>query len=241
MEQLLNEFSVALPIEKAWRILTDIEKIAPCLPGASLEEIDGETYSGSVKVKVGPIVASYKGKASFIEMDHAAHRAVLKAEGRDTKGQGNASATITAELNQDGEQTKVKVTTDLAITGRVAQFGRGVLSDVSSKLMGQFVTSLEEMIETDTKPAAKKDKVSPTGKNETLSEGGNESQTPPPSVASEGPRKIAHKETEPVDLLNMAGSSLKKRLIPGGFGALVLVLFLLGRRRRKNRLRAKKS
>ncbi len=240
MEQLLNEFSVALPIEKAWRILTDIEKIAPCLPGASLEEIDGETYSGSVKVKVGPIVASYKGKASFIEMDHGAHKAVLKAEGRDTKGQGNASATITAELSRDGEQTKVKVTTDLAITGRVAQFGRGVLSDVSSKLMGQFVDALEELIESDTKPAAKQETVSPGANDEAVSTNDSGPQTPPP-VAGDGPRKIAHKEAEPVDLLNMAGSSLKKRLIPGGFGALVLVLFLLGRRRRKNRSRAKKS
>jgi len=240
VEQLLNEFSVALPIEKAWRILTDIEKIAPCLPGASLEEIDGETYSGSVKVKVGPIVASYKGKASFIEMDHGAHKAVLKAEGRDTKGQGNASATITAELSRDGEQTKVKVTTDLAITGRVAQFGRGVLSDVSSKLMGQFVDSLEELIASDSKPATKQETVSPGANDEAVSTGDSGSQIPSP-VASDGPRKIAHKEAEPVDLLNMAGSSLKKRLIPGGFGALVLVLFLLGRRRRKNRSRAKKS
>ncbi len=240
MEQLLNEFSVALPIEKAWRILTDIEKIAPCLPGASLEEIDGETYSGSVKVKVGPIVASYKGKASFIEMDHGVHKAVLKAEGRDTKGQGNASATITAELSRDGERTKVKVTTDLAITGRVAQFGRGVLSDVSSKLMGQFVDSLEEMIESDNKPATKQETVSPEMKDEETATSDNGPQVSPP-VAGEGPRKIAHKEAEPVDLLNMAGSSLKKRLIPGGFGALVLVLFLFGRRRRKNRSRAKKS
>ncbi len=240
MEQLLNEFSVALPIEKAWRILTDIEKIAPCLPGASLEEIDGETYSGSVKVKVGPIVASYKGKASFIEMDHGAHKAVLKAEGRDTKGQGNASATITAELSRDGEQTKVKVTTDLAITGRVAQFGRGVLSDVSSKLMGQFVDALEELIASDSKPATKQETVSPGANDEAVSTNDSGPQTPPP-VAGDGPRKIAHKEAEPVDLLNMAGSSLKKRLIPGGFGALVLVLFLLGRRRRKNRSRAKKS
>ena len=134
MEQLVNEFSVSLPIDKAWAILTDVEKIAPCLPGAALEEIDGEVYSGSVKVKVGPIVASYKGKASFIEMDKDAHKAVLKAEGRDTKGQGNASATITAELTAVGDATKVKVSTDLAITGRVAQFGRGVLSDVSSKV-----------------------------------------------------------------------------------------------------------
>ncbi len=236
MEQLLNEFSVALPIEKAWRILTDIEKIAPCLPGATLEEIDGETYTGSVKVKVGPVVASYKGKASFIEMDHANHRAVLKAEGRDTKGQGNASATVAAELSGDGDQTDVKVITDLAITGRVAQFGRGVLSDVSSKLMGQFVNSLEKLIEQEVKPAAAVG-IGAEEKTEMPSEAG---ASPSEAVPSEGPRKIVQKEAEPVDLLNIAGSSLKKRLIPGGIGALILVLFLLGRRRRKSKARASK-
>lgn len=236
MEQLVNEFSVSLPIDKAWAILTDVEKIAPCLPGASLEEIDGEVYTGSVKVKVGPIVASYKGKASFIEMDQASHKAVLKAEGRDTKGQGNASATITAELNADGDSTKVKVTTDLAITGRVAQFGRGVLSDVSAKLMGQFVSSLEELIQNDSKPAPVKDESEQVA---SIQDGGKKAgtssreATSAASSSAAGPRKIAHKEAEPVDLLNVAGGSLKKKLIPGGFGALVLVLFLLGRRRRR--------
>lgn len=236
MEQLVNEFSVALPIDKAWAILTDVEKIAPCLPGATLEEIDGEVYSGSVKVKVGPIVASYKGKASFIEMDKAVHKAVLKAEGRDTKGQGNASATITAELSADGDKTKVKVTTDLAITGRVAQFGRGVLSDVSSKLMGQFVTSLESLIINDSKPPSAPKASSKSADAEiTKLTPGTSSGSDTSSAAAEGPRKISHEAAEPVDLLNMAGGSLKKRLIPGGFGALFFVLFLLGRRRRKNK------
>lgn len=232
MEQLLNEFSVALPIEKAWRTLTDIEKIAPCLPGATLEEIDGETYTGSVKVKVGPITASYRGKASFIEMDHGIHKAVLKAEGRDTKGQGNASATVTAELMEDGDKTKVKVTTDLAITGRVAQFGRGVLSDVSSKLMGQFVNSLEELIENDVQPAPKKEAESAA--SEASAAAPEEAAQAAPA---QGPRKITQREAEPVDLLEVAGSSLKKRLIPGGIGALIFILFLLGRRRRKSKAR----
>lgn len=232
MEQLVNEFSVALPIDKAWAILTDVEKIAPCLPGASLEEVDGDVYSGSVKVKVGPIVASYKGKASFIEMDESGHKAVLKAEGRDTKGQGNASATITAELSENGDKTDVKVTTDLAITGRVAQFGRGVLTDVSSKLMGQFVTSLEGLIAGDSSSTATSKATG--GASATTSSNGSSTAAPESVSSSEGPRKIEHKPAEPVNLLNVAGGSLKKRLIPGGFGALVLVLFLLGRRKRKH-------
>src|SRR5438874_7584063 len=116
------------------------------MPGAELQEIDGEEYPGVVKVKVGPITAQYKGKATFVERDEAAHRAVLRAEGRDVRGQGNANATITATLVPEGEGTKVKVVTDLTITGRAAQFGRGVMADVSTKLLGQFVSCLEKNV-----------------------------------------------------------------------------------------------
>src|SRR5580692_3022326 len=129
--ELTNEFRVAVPLEEAWAVLTDVERIAPCLPGAQLQEVEGDQYRGIVKVKVGPITAQYKGAATFLEQDVAAHRVVLRAEGRDTRGQGNANATV------------VKVVTDLTITGKVAQFGRGVLAEVSGKLMGQFVDNLE--------------------------------------------------------------------------------------------------
>jgi uncharacterized protein len=141
--ELTNEFHVAVPLERAWAVLTDVELIAPCLPGAQLEEIEGNEYRGGVKIKVGPITAQYKGKATFLEKDDINHKAVLRAEGRDTKGQGNASATITATLVAAGTGTDVKVSTDLTITGKVAQFGRGVLADVSAKILGQFVTCLE--------------------------------------------------------------------------------------------------
>ncbi|HLF40014.1 MAG TPA: SRPBCC family protein, partial [Acidimicrobiia bacterium] len=144
--ELTNEFSVKVPIDEAWALLTDVERIAPCMPGAELQEIEGDSYKGIVKVKVGPITAQYKGKASFVEKDDAGHRAVLRAEGRDTRGQGNANAVITATLVPDGEGTKVSVVTDLTITGRAAQFGRGVMADVSSKLMGQFVSCLETKV-----------------------------------------------------------------------------------------------
>ncbi len=144
--ELTNEFEVAVPVEEAWAVLTDVERIAPCMPGAELQEVEGDEYRGIVKVKVGPITASYKGAARFEELDVTAHRAVLKAEGRETRGQGNASATITAAMEPSGEGTKVKVSTDLAITGKVAQFGRGVLADVSGKLLGQFVHNLETTV-----------------------------------------------------------------------------------------------
>jgi uncharacterized protein len=141
--ELTNEFRVSVPVEDAWAVLTDVERIAPCLPGAQLQEIEGDEYRGIVKVKVGPITAQYKGKATFQEKDDAGHVAVLKAEGRDTRGQGNASARITATLVPDGDGTNVKVVTDLTVTGKVAQFGRGVLADVSGKLLTQFVECLE--------------------------------------------------------------------------------------------------
>ena len=144
--ELTNEFVVPVKVDEAWGLLTDVERIAPCMPGAELQEIDGEEYRGIVKVKVGPITAQYKGKATFIEKDDGAHRAVLRAEGRDTRGQGNANATITATLVAEGDGTKVTVVTDLAITGRAAQFGRGVMADVSTKLLGQFVQCLEKNV-----------------------------------------------------------------------------------------------
>ena len=137
--ELKNDFEVSTGVEEAWSVLTDVERIAPCLPGAELREIDGDEYRGVVKVKVGPITAQYKGTATFVEQDTATHKAVLRAEGRDTRGQGNANATVTATLTPEPDGTRVTVVTDLTITGKVAQFGRGVLAEVSAKLIGQFV------------------------------------------------------------------------------------------------------
>jgi carbon monoxide dehydrogenase subunit G len=144
--ELTNDFRVGVPVERAWEVLNDVELIAPCMPGAQLQEVEGDEYRGIVKVKVGPVTAQYKGAARFLERDEAAHRLVLRAEGRETRGQGNANATITAEMTADGEGTAVSVVTDLTVTGRVAQFGRGVMADVSSKLLGQFVDCLENKL-----------------------------------------------------------------------------------------------
>src|SRR5579862_4251670 len=140
--ELTNDFRVGVSVPEAWKVLTDVERIAPMLPGAQLQEVEGEEYRGVVKVKVGPITAQYKGQATFVERDENAGRVVLRASGRDTRGQGNASATITATMIPDGDGTKVTVLTDLTITGKVAQFGRGVLAEVSGKLIGQFVDNL---------------------------------------------------------------------------------------------------
>ena len=141
--ELVHEFTVAVPVEQAWDVLTDVQRIAPCLPGAELTGVDGGTYQGQVKVKVGPITAQYKGTASFAEKNEAARRVVLKASGRDTRGQGTASATVTATMVADGGSTTVSIVTDLSVSGRVAQFGRGVMADVSARLLEQFVHNLE--------------------------------------------------------------------------------------------------
>jgi uncharacterized protein len=155
--ELVHEFSVPVPVERAWEVLTDVQRIAPCMPGAQLTDVDGDTYHGQVKIKVGPITAQYKGTASFTEKDEAAHRVVLKANGRDARGQGNAAATVTAEMAAADGGTTVHITTDLSISGRVAQFGRGVMGDVSAKLLEQFVHNLEADVLTPPEEAASGD------------------------------------------------------------------------------------
>ena len=152
--EINDSFRVNHPIEETWKVLLDIERIAPSLPGAELQEVEGDDYRGVVKVKVGPITAQYKGTAKLAEVDEAARRLVLDASGRDTRGQGNAKAKIVVTMADDGGGTHVDVSTDLSITGKVAQFGRGVLADVSSKLMGQFVENLEREVFADIAPPA---------------------------------------------------------------------------------------
>ena len=140
--QLEHSFTVPVGVDEAWAVLLDIERVAPCMPGAAVDSVDGDDFTGTVKVKLGPIGLTYKGKASFVEKDEAAHKAVIRAQGRDARGNGTAAATVSAVLVADGDSTKVVVTTDLDITGRPAQFGRGVMVDVGNKLIGQFAECL---------------------------------------------------------------------------------------------------
>jgi carbon monoxide dehydrogenase subunit G len=140
--QLENSFTVPVPVDEAWRVLLDIERIAPCMPGAALDSVTGDDFTGRVKVKLGPINLTYQGKASFIEKDEANHKAVIDARGKDQRGNGTAAAVVTATLAAEGDITRVNVLTDLNITGRPAQFGRGVMTDVGNKLLGQFADKL---------------------------------------------------------------------------------------------------
>jgi carbon monoxide dehydrogenase subunit G len=203
--KLENEFRVDVPVEEAWRVLLDVERIAPCMPGAQLQEVEGDEYRGIVKVKVGPITAQYEGVARITESDDTNHRAVIRAEGRDTRGQGNASATATAVLQPDGDGTRVSFDSDVTITGKVAQFGRGVIADVSAKLLDQFVACLERDV---------------------LSSAGD----PPASneVADSGEaRTIDAPEAEPVDLLRTAGAPVLKRVVPVAAAVVIVVVVVL--------------
>ncbi|MGC4835266.1 SRPBCC domain-containing protein [Micromonospora vinacea] len=141
--KITNEFAVTVPIERAWAVLTDLEGLAPCLPGAQLTGVDGDVYQGRVRVKVGPVISEFAGTARFVEKDDAAYRGVIDAKGRDARSTGTASALVTAHLRPDGDRTLVSVDTDLKISGKLAQFGSGMIKEVSGKLLAQFVANLE--------------------------------------------------------------------------------------------------
>ena len=237
--ELSNSFTVDVPVDKAWEILNDVPTIAPCLPGAQLQEVEGEEYRGIVKVKVGPITAQYKGKATFVERDEAAHRVVLKAEGRDTRGQGNASALITAQMEPKGGSTEVVVTTDLTVTGKVAQFGRGVMADVSAKLMGQFADNLAGTVLSGEHRAAPG--AEPAVAELAAPEPVTQLAAPEPVTELAAPEAVTERPTvqrfdmpepEPVDLLGTAGSPMLKRVVPPVVIALVILLLIRVLRRR---------
>src|SRR3954452_15811651 len=246
MDKLLNEFTVNRPIAETWQILTDVERIAPCMPGATVEEIEGDVFRGVVKVKLGAISTAFKGQASFVERDDDAHRAVLKGEGRDTTGKGNASALITARLAPvDESSTKCNVETDLHITGKVAQFGRGIMGDVSKKLMTQFANNLNSMLDQPAAAAAAPDGSAPDGQASAATvstdvDSGPQITAEPAAPAAStlsggatpGVRKIDGPAAAPIELSNVAGSAILKRALPL-VGGLVLLWIIARRIRRR--------
>lgn len=228
--ELSSSFEVARSLEDTWAVLTDVERIAPCLPGAKLQEVEGEEHRGIVKVKVGPITAEYKGVATFTEKDDSSHRAVLEAKGRDTRGAGNASAVITAQLAAvDDNTTSVTVDTNLTISGKVAQFGRGVMADVSAKLMGQFADNLAAMLEEDSAGAG--DVAGDSGAGDDADAGAAESDS---AAAGSGQgagdgaaADFDADDVEAVDLVSMAGGAVLKRLVPTVIVLVVVVLIVI--------------
>ena len=240
-EKLINEFTVNRPIEEAWPLITDLERIAPCLPGAELQEVEGETYRGVVKVKLGAISSQFKGEAHFVERDDENYRAMIKGAGRDTGGRGNASAEITAQAESlSPTSTRVAVTTDLHITGKVAQFGRGIMGDVSSKLMAQFADNLNQMIDDEGAPSGDTpndgdaDAPGDTAPGEVAPTGDDRADQDAPTAEPDAPaatvRRIEGPATEPIDLMEVGGSSILKRVAPAII-AVLIVLFILRRRR----------
>lgn len=220
-----DQFRVEVPVEEAWKVLLDVERIAPCMPGAQLQEIEGDEYRGVVKVKVGPITAQYKGAAKIVEADEVARRIVLKGEGRDTRGQGNASATVTVTLAADGTGTQVGVDTDLNVTGKVAQFGRGVMADVSAKLLAQFVASLEANVlsgDAAAAPAVAEAAAEPVV--ETVADAPSAPVAAPTGTG--GVRKIDSPEVEPVNLMDAAGAAVAKRVVPLIVGLAVVAVIV---------------
>ncbi len=240
--ELTNDFVIERNIEETWKILNDLEFIAPCMPGAQLTEIEGDEYRGLVKIKVGPISANYKGKASFVEQDATNHVARLKAEGRDPR-QGNANAMVTATMEElAAEQTKVTIHTDLGLTGKIASFGRGAIEDVSKKILGQFTDNLRDKLAAEGEPASAtaaqasstEAPVDAATAAPTAAAAPQADSSPAPAAAastpaaaeSTGVRKIESPEAEAVDLLDVAGGAAAKRFIPAAGGAALLAAII---------------
>jgi carbon monoxide dehydrogenase subunit G len=218
MEHISDSFRVATSLEQTWSTLLDIERIAPCMPGAQLQEVEGDEYRGVVKIKVGPIQAQYKGAAKLALVDPDTRTIKIDASGRDTRGQGNASALITVTMVGDQSGTTVGIDTEVNVTGKVAQFGRGEMSKISAKLLKQFVDNLERDVLNGPAPEL------PAADPDTV---------PAPALTATPPalRRIDAPDAEPIDLLGTAGSSIAKLLLP--LAGVALVLFLLFRRRPK--------
>ncbi|MGH8961870.1 MAG: SRPBCC family protein [Jatrophihabitantaceae bacterium] len=240
--QLEHSFTVPVGVDEAWRVLLDIERIAPCMPGAAIDSVDGDDFTGTVKVKLGPIGLTYKGKASFVEKDEATHRAVIDARGRDSRGNGTASAKVTATLTDDGGSTQVGVLTELEITGKPAQFGRGVMVDVGNKLIGQFADCLAgKLTEGDAAPttASAPPATDPAPDAEPAATTAPSAASEPTVTVTDSGRAVTPKQpvtprpdVEPINLIESAGPAIAKRLAPVALALLVLLIAV--RRRRKH-------
>jgi uncharacterized protein len=241
--KLTNEITVPAPIDEAWELMLDVERVAPCLPGASVEASEGDEYKGSMKVKIGPIVSNFDGTLKIDEADEEAHRAVMSAKARDSRGKGSANATITSTLERADEGTRVMVETDLRVTGPAASFGRGVMQDVSAMLMTQFADCLATKLGREAPAPAGADTVAaeapaggledgePVARAQALPDDVPKpppAETPPPTPAPEP------SGDDVLDLGAVGREALGRRAAPpavGIFVLLVLLILLLRRRR----------
>jgi hypothetical protein len=221
--QLENEFSVPAPVSEVWKTLLDVERIAPCMPGATVERVDGDEVAGRVRVKVGPITASYAGTARFVAKDEAAHRFVLEGSGRETRGTGTASATVEVGMTEQDADTRVRVVTSLEVTGKQAQFGRGVMADIAAKLTDQFAACLAERVRGPA-PAAEPSSSPQAAAPQAVSPQSVSAQAAAPQDAATGS----------LDLVSTVAMPVLKRLGPvlGGLAFGLVLGLLLGHRRR---------
>lgn len=214
--QLEHEFKVDAPIDEVWQALQDPERIAPCLPGATLLDVDGDTLTAKVKVKLGPVTMQYKGTGEFLEKDEPAHKLVIRASGKDVRGAGTASVTSTLTLTGDGKHTTGSVTSEVDVTGRPAQFGRGMISDVGGKLMSEFATNLAEEL------APKR----ATTDSATANAGAESANAPKKATAESAHRAVRPPEQGSINLMGVASAPVLKRLAP--IVAVAVVLALIG-------------
>ena len=212
--ELENSFVVPADIDTAWKTLLDVEAIAPCMPGATLTSFDGDNFTADVKVKLGPVTMNFAGEGKFIEKNEATHTAVIDASGKETKGAGTAGAKITATLVEEGpNSTRANIVTDLTVTGKAAQFGRGVMADVSKKLIGQFAGNLEQVI-----AARQVTATAAAAAAEASGEGGEAVATAP------APAAAPVLNNEALDLGNAAMVPVLKRVIP----AVIVIAVVVG-------------
>ncbi|MBK1786508.1 SRPBCC family protein [Prauserella cavernicola] len=243
--RLDHEFTVPAPIDEVWKAVLDPERVAPCMPGATLTSVEGDTFKGTVKVKLGPVSLLYKGSGEFLEKDEGARQIKIKASGKDARGAGTAAATVTVTLASDGDTTKGAVATDLNVTGRPAQFGRGMISEVGGKILDAFATNLADELGAKSakdEPAA----PAPAGTDTTpgqadaasASSGAAGAAAPQARPESEKPKLESVKpvkEAEAIDLFDYAGASVAKRLAPVvvGVAAVLGVLAIIRALRRR--------
>ncbi|MEE2060201.1 SRPBCC family protein [Rhodococcus artemisiae] len=232
--QLEHQLSVPAPVDEVWAALLDPEKVAPCMPGATLTGVDGDTFTGTVKVKLGPVALTYKGTGVYVEKDESAKRAVIEANAKDARGNGTVSATITIVLTGEGDHTNGTVTTDMTITGKPAQFGRGMISDVGGKILEQFAACLSKKLG----PAAAEPEEAPADSASAATPAAAASAAPasaPKATASAPKAPAAQPEAEPLDLMQYASGSAVQRIAPVvGIVAIVALILAVILRKRSN-------
>ncbi len=222
-----HEFTVPVPIEQAWAVLLDVERVAPCLPGAALDTFEDEEFTGRMKVKVGPITVTYQGSARFEDVDKDAHTLTLRASGKEARGSGTAAATVTARLTPGDGETAVAVETSFNVTGRPAQFGRGVMAEVGSKLIDRFAANLAELLAEPVPEAAGEAPAEAPAEPDRHLTAVPEQETRPAGTL----RTSLTPDEEALNLLEIAGKPLLKRIAPvlAGLAALLFAVWLIRR------------